>query len=803
MDIYFSRITRRFTAALAATLLGCGSMALTTIATSEKETTVDWKAQWIYMEGVDRNEPGPAPYLRKEFELEAVPSSVVAHVTALGLYELYINGQRVGDGELSPGWTDYHTRVPYQTFEVSDLLREGTNTIGVMLGDGWYCGKMFINRRACYGDYPEFLLQMETPGANGRDILLTTDDSWKTATGPILMSDIYDGEIYDARLEMDGWDRSGFDDSGWESVAMRPLDADVLIEPARIRPVRRMNILSTQKFWKAPNGEWLFDLGQNMVGWAKVRLPSEEGREITIRFAEMLQQDGNLYTENYRSAKSTNIYIARGGSDLEEWEPTFTFHGFRYVGLAGLPEDAVPSADWVEGIVLHTDMDQSGEFACSNDLLNQLQSNIIWGQKGNFLEVPTDCPQRNERLGWTGDAQIFCPTASFNFDVLDFFNKWMIDVRDAQREDGSVPVIAPDGFKSSFRESPAWSDAIYLIPWEIYVRYGDIGILRDNFEAMLAWLDYQKTNSPGLVREETGYGDWLQPYPKNGDNKGDTNRSLIGTAHFAYGAGLTARIAGLIGEVEEAERLKKLAEEVRQVFVETFWLPEGKLSSDTQTAYLLALAFDLLDEEAEVQALDNLIRLIEEADNHLGTGFVGTPLLAPTLTRYGKTKLAYEIVLKETYPSWIFSIHQGATTMWERWNSYSHAEGFGNVAMNSFNHYAYGAIGQWMYETIAGLAPDPDNPGYKHFFVRPQPGGNLTWARATLRTPQGKAGSSWKLSDGKLSIEAIVPEGSTCTVVLPEGSSGEAALNGQAVAVGVAGDLQLGPGSHRIETAFN
>ena len=754
------------------------------------------------MDGLDRAETGPAPYLRKTFNLDSVPEKARVAVTALGLYELWINGHRVGDAEFTPGWTDYRIRVPYHVLDVSHLLREGPNVIAATLGDGWYCGSMFIKLRAYYGKYPELLLQLETEQDDQATVALTSDASWKTATGPILTSDIYDGETYDARLEMDGWHSAGFDDNAWQEVAARPVDMSVLLEPARMAPVRRIDILETKELRQLPDGNWVFDLGQNMVGWAKVKVPSEEGRGITIRFAEMLNQDGTLYTENYRTAKSTDKYICRGGRDFEEWEPSFTFHGFRYVELSGLPEDAQPGADWVTGIVLHTDIEPTGEFACSNPLLNQLQSNIVWGQKGNFLEVPTDCPQRNERLGWTGDAQIFCPTACFNFDVQDFFNKWMVDVRDAQREDGSVPVIAPDGYVTT-KESPAWADAVVVIPWEVYVRYGDKRILRENFGAILDWLHYQEANSPGLVREDIGYGDWLQPYPKSGDNKGDTSRSLIGTAYFAYGAQLGARIATIIGDADEARRLETLAGRVREAFLDTFWLPEGKLTSDSQTAYLLALAFDLLDEAQQAQALGHLVRVIEEADGHLGTGFVGTPLLAPVLSRFDKTDLAYSIVLKETYPSWIFSIHQGATTMWERWNSYSHADGFGNVAMNSFNHYAYGAIGQWMYETIAGLAPDPENPGYKHFFIRPEPGGNLTWAKATLDTPLGKAGSSWRLEDGKLLIEATVPEGSTCTVQLPRGMTGDLTLNGKPVGDGNGPTLQLGPGTHQVAGSYS
>lgn len=762
-----------------------------------------WKADWIHLPREKTPITAPCPVFRKEFDLAGPVPEATVSITALGLYELTINGQRVGETELAPGWTDYRKRVLFQEYDVSGYLKPGKNVIGVKLGNGWYCGRMFVEKEQFYGTFPELLLQMECQTAEGAEVTVTSDTSWAVSEGPIRMADLYDGETFDARMELPGWDCPGFDDSTWASPGKRPVEASPIIEPALHEPVCAIEELVPVEIWEIEPGRWAFDLGQNMVGRARITVPGEEGRAITLRFAEMLNPDQTLYTDNYRTAKSTDTYICHGRGGFETWEPVFTFHGFRYVELSGLDPAVQPDARWVRGVVLHNDMDQTGDFACSHPLLNQLQRNIVWGQKGNFLEVPTDCPQRNERLGWTGDAQVFCPTACFNFDTLDFFHKWMRDLRDAQKDNGLVPWVVPDGFGEG--ESPAWGDAVAVIPWEVYLRFGDKRMLEDNFEAIEKWIHYQKEDSPGLVRADRGFGDWLQPYPQ-GDkeedtHRGDTSRSLIGTAYFAHTAGIAARIADILGKPERATALADLAASVRDAFVAEFWTKADRLSSDTQTAYLLALAFDLLPEEKRPAAVDNLIRLLREADNHLRTGFVGTPLLNATLSRFGHLDLAYEILLKETYPGWLYSIHQGATTMWERWNSYSHEDGFGDVGMNSFNHYAYGAIGQWMVETIAGLAPDPETPGYAHFFIQPQPGGGLTWASAELATVHGPAGSSWQIEGDSLIMEAIVPENTTATVVFPRGTPDTILWKGrpvgeQASMVENKPCLKVGPGAH-------
>ena len=532
-----------------------------------------------------------------------------------------------------------------------------------------------------------------------------------------------------------GWDQPGFDDSTWRPVAAaRPTKADRLA-PKRQHPVRVVREVATLAVTEPEPGRYVFDLGQNIVGWPVLRIPVRKDGTITVRFAEMLEKDGTLYTANYRSAKSTNQYTAAADGTVT-WHPVFTFHGFRYVELSGFPEGTKPEPGWVSGAVLHSDFGWKGSFTSSHELLNQLQSNIEWGLRGNFLEVPTDCPQRDERLGWTGDAQVFAPAALFNADVHSFFASWLESMRLDQHEDGAIPNVVPNVLNDHCG-GPGWADAAAVIPWELYVRTGDRAVLEENFDMMRRFVGYYENLAKDGIVDIDAYGDWLQPHPKGGDNKGDTPRDLIGTAYFGRSADLTARAARALGHDAEAARLEALFASVSSAFRNRFFHADGRLATpaETQTAYLLALGFDLLPEEMRPRAFANLVRLVEQAGGHLGTGFLGTPLLAPTLDRFGRGDLAYQVLFKETYPSWFFSIHQGATTMWERWNSYSHADGFGDAGMNSFNHYAYGAIGQWMYERIAGLAPDPEHPGYKRFFIQPLPGGPLTHAAAELETP--------------------------------------------------------------------
>jgi alpha-L-rhamnosidase len=502
-----------------------------------------------------------------------------------------------------------------------------------------------------------------------------------------------------------------------------------------------------------------------MVGWVRLKIRGNKGQMVTIRHAEMLSADGTLYTANLGSAQCTDRYLCRGGGE-EVYEPRFTFHGFRYVEVTGLSEKPLPSD--VTGVVLHSDIPATGSFECSDPLVNRLQQNIVWSQKGNFLEVPTDCPQRNERLGWTGDAQLFTRTACFNRDVAAFFTKWCIDLADAQHEDGAFPHVAPDVIRDGGRGCAAWADAGVICPWTIYLCYGDKRILERHYSSMVKWVEWRVRNSKNLICSSACFGDWLAiDIAANSPGRSPTPSEVITTAYFAYTTAIVAKASGIIGRKADAAKYAGLAKRVKEAFNREFVSPNGRIAGDTQTAYLLALGFGLLSGKKQKRALEQLAGDIEGRKTHLSTGFVGTPLVAPVLSRHGRTDLAYKLLLQETYPSWLYTVLQGATTMWERWNSYTKEQGFGDASMNSFNHYAYGAIGEWMYNTVAGIELDESNPGYKHVIFRPTPGKGVTWAKGELMTRYGRVICSWKTQRGKLAVTVTLPANTSGTLFLP------------------------------------
>jgi alpha-L-rhamnosidase len=732
----------------------------------------DWKAQWIRPGGEGDPARESVGVLRRTFPITKQVARARVYVTARGLFELNLNGQRVGRDHFANGFTSYNKRLDTLTYDVTSHLRAGGNTIEAMLGTGWYAGRLPFNppKNGPYGEHPELLLQLEITYEDGSRDSVVTDGQWEgTFDGPVISSSIYDGEIYDARRELTGW---------------KPVLANADLGPARLvpkpfPPVRETQTLAVQAITEPQPGRFVFDLGQNMVGWARIKVPVEKDRTVTIRFAEMLKDNGSLYTENYRSAKSTDTYTAAKSGSIE-WEPHFTFHGFRYVELSGLRKGVLPQKNWVTGVVLHSDLRQIGKFDSSHAKLNQLQSNIVWGWRGNSLDIPTDCPQRDERMGWTGDAQVFCPTAMFNTDSHAFWKSWLGSMRDDQDADGVIPDIIPIPNQGWRAKSPGWMDAATVIPWEVYVRTGDISVLEENYammEKLVGW--YRAQSVDGLLPKIKGYGDWLQPYPKvpptpgdwMGDRHGDTPSPLLGAAFYARSARILADSARALGRGEDAKRHAEEAARVKQAFFAHYFDADGKLQNapDTQTAYVLALAFDLAPADAKPKLAAHLVRLVGEAGGHLHTGFLGTPHIVPVLDQTGHSGLACALLFCETYPSWFYPINQGATTMWERWNSYTRDKGFGDVEMNSFNHYAYGAIGQWMVERVAGLAPDPAHPGYKHFFVRPLPTARLDSARAELETPYGTASSGWVRRGGKVELDAVVPPNTTATIQFPDG----------------------------------
>lgn len=725
-----------------------------------------WKASWITMENETTMEGSkPAQFLRKDFSVTDKIKSARVYVSALGLYELYLNGKKVSNDLFTPGWTAYRHRIQYQSYDVTSMLKTSGNTVGAILGDGWYRGNIgFSRQRNYYGNKTALIAQIHIVYNSGKEEWVVTDNSWKATTGPIIASDIYNGETYDARKEINGWNAPGFNDSQWGKTAVLDYSKQLLVAPQGV-PVQAIEEIKPVKMLTTPKGEVVYDLGQNMVGWVKLKVNGKAGDEVTVQFAEVLDKEGNFYTANLRAAKCTDKYILRGGGE-EVYEPRFTFHGFRFVKIEGFP--GAPALDNITGVVIHSAMKPTGTFVCSEPLINQLQKNIQWGQKGNFLDVPTDCPQRDERLGWTGDAQVFSPTAAFNFDVSAFYTKWMRDLAADQLPNGSVPHVIPDVLNGG-GGATAWADAALVVPWNTYLAYGDKRILEVQYPSMKAWVEYMRgrAGEDNLWTGDSHFGDWLAFATNNSDYPGaTTEKDLIATAYFAYSSGLLAKAAKIIGKNDEAAAYEKLSENIKKAFVNEFVTPSGRLVSHTQTAYLLAVAFDMLPANLVPKAAGFLAADVEKF-KHLTTGFVGTPLLCKTLSEIGREDLAFMLLNRKQYPGWLYPVTQGATTIWERWDGQKPDGSFQDVGMNSFNHYAYGAIGEWLYTYVAGIQIDEANPGYKHFFLAPHPGGGLTNAAATFQSVYGEIKSGWKIENSQMVYEVKVPANSTATVTLP------------------------------------
>lgn len=730
----------------------------------QKKNSLPADARWIGdRRRATKGEP-PCPYLRHSFALNGPVRRATLHWTALGVADVFLNGEKVGDEFLMPGWSDFRQRAQVMRVDVTKMLQAGENTLGAILGDGWYTGTLlWKNDRNHYGTHPQLLARLDIELHDGRKVSVTTGRGWEMRNGPIVAADIYHGESYDARREFGDWCVPGTPKAGWRPADLFPAYRGELV-PKVNEPVRVTQSIKPRKITEPAKGAYVFDFGQNVAGVCQLTIRGRRGQKITLKFAEMLNADGTVYRENLRLARATDIYICRGGG-IEEWTPRFTFHGFRYVEVTGLGKK--PSPDLLTALVLHTDMRPTGKFRCSNPLLNRLDRNISWGLRGNFLDVPTDCPQRDERLGWTGDAQVFVGTAAFHYDVRDFFRKWLQDLRDGQRADGAYPDVAPDvlGKHSPLHfGNAAWADAGVICPWEIYRHYGDKEVLAENYDAMKRWIAYQERTSKSLIRPRSMYGDWLAIDAVTAQNA-PVPCDLVGTAYFAHTTDLMAKIAGVLGQKDDARRFRKLHAQIVEAFRNAYVTPDGRVVGHCQTAYLLALAFDLLPAKLRLKAFAHLVDLIEARGCHLTTGFVGTPLLLPVLTRFGRTDLAYKILLQEDYPSWLYTVRNGATTMWERWNSYTKEHGFGDVGMNSFNHYAYGAVGEWMYGVIGGIRLQ--SPGFKKILFAPEPGGGLTSAECRLDTPQGRVECRWQWRGKTLRGEATVPAGTTAELRLP------------------------------------
>ena len=733
----------------------------------------DWSGQWIGASWHGAGQTGAnAPYLRREFSLGRRPVGARLYVTALGLYEAYINGTRVGDASFTPGWTDYRKRVQYQVYDVTSLVGQGDNVVGAVLGDGWYAGHVAYRAREIYGDRPKFLAQLEVTYGDGSRETIATDGSWAAAPGPILENDLLMGETYDARSELDGWQRPGAARGDWQPVRIFP-DPGIEISPVLGPPVRTEVLLRPVGPPRAADAHrYIYDFGQNLVGVASLSVKAPAGTSVSMRFAEVLDASGSLYTENLRSARATDVYTCRGAKDGETWTPRFTYHGFRYVEVSGLPEGSAPGPDALVARVLHSDAAPAGDFACSNPLINQLQRNIQWSQRGNYFEVPTDCPQRDERLGWMGDAQAFIRTGAWNRDVEGFFTKWQRDIGDAQAADGSEPWVCPKIELTMQDGGPAWSDAAVICPWTVYLCYGDRDILARHFTELERYVAFTGTQCLGDIRlhpslgKWAGFGDWLA-LDGSGHIDGGTPKDLIATAYYAQDLKILSSMARVLGNPEAAQKYQELAERVTRAFQRRFITADGLVAGNTQTCYVLALDFDLAPPELRPKLADELVRDIRGRGNKLSTGFVGTPRLLHVLAREGHLDVAYDLLLQKDWPSWLYPVTQGATTIWERWDGWTRDKGFEDKGMNSFNHYAYGAVGDWLYRVVAGIEIDPLSPGYRHFLLQPRPGPALSWAGARHQSPYGEIESAWKIADGSFSWEIVVPPGTTATVRFP------------------------------------
>jgi len=734
-----------------------------------------WTGKW--MTSPWEEDPGksePSPYLRKDFTLNKEIVRARLYISSHGLYQAEINGERVGDQEFTPGWTSYETRLQYQTYDITDMLDRGENALGIVLGDGWYRGNLaWGGNRNVWGERLSAIAQLMITYADGTKEIISSDDSWKASKGAIVSSDIYNGEIYDATLSLKGWSSPGYDDKNWQAVNLADEITSNLIAPEG-PPVRIVNELEPVSIEQVGD-EWLVDMGQNMVGWVQIKAKGNKGDVLTLRHAEVLDSEGNIYYENLRSAKATNTFVLAGDGE-ELLKPHFTFMGFRYVMVSGYP--GTLTEEKIRGMVIHSDMTPTGTFTCSDPMINQLQHNILWGLKGNFLDVPTDCPQRDERLGWTGDAQVFAATACFNVDAATFYSKWLRDLAADQHENGAISDVIPDVLNSGGRTG--WADAGVVIPWVVYQNYGDVNVLRTQYESMKRWIGYmeERAGEDYVWKEDWHYGDWLSFDDSKSDYMGAyTAKDLIATAYYSYSSGLVAKVAAVLGKDEDASYYNELSGKVKEAFNLEYVTPNGRLVAHTQTAYTLALAFNLLNEEQSRKAAGYLAEDVE-GFRHITTGFLGTPLISQTLTNWGRNDLAYMLIHRKKYPSWLYPVAMGATTIWERWDGQKPDGSFQDVGMNSFNHYAYGAIGKWLYEVVAGIGIDENNPGYKHVIINPRPGIGLSSAKATHNSMYGTILSGWTLEGETMTMEVEIPVNTSATIYIPGGPA-DILINGE------------------------
>ncbi|WP_462409541.1 family 78 glycoside hydrolase catalytic domain [Neobacillus sp. Marseille-QA0830] len=730
---------------------------------------VEWKAEWITPDSAGIDPLSEAVFLlRKDFKLKAEITSARIYGTGVGLYELFLNGKRVGDELLSPGWTSYHNRLQYQTYDVTEQLQTGDNVMGILLADGWYKGNLVKEgNRNIYGDRRAAFFQIHVIYNDGSEEVISTDTTWKASTGPILFSEIYHGEIYDARLEKKGWSNPGYDDYEWADTIHQELPITNLAAQENV-PTRVTQILKPIASFVTPTGDTVIDMGQNMVGRICFKVSAPTGTRIVLRHAEVLDQDGNIYFGNLKFARQKIEYVTKG-EGTETYAPHFTFQGFRYVKIEGYPgQDKGLSLENFIGEVIHSDMEPNGEFECSDPFVNRLQQNIVWGQRGNFVDLPTDCPQRSERLGWTADAQVFIPTALFNYHGGAFFTKWLRDLKADQLPDGNVPFVIPN--VEGGVGSAVWGDAATIVPWTVYQTYGDKRLLSEQYESMKAWVEYIRRQGKNEYLWNTGFhfGDWLALDAKENSFVGATPRDFIATVFYAHSTRILRDAAEVLGKTEDFEEYSFLLKKIIEQFNHEFVSPSGRLVSPTQTAHIITLMFDMVEGEAKERTARELNELIMQNDYHLNTGFVGTPYICLALSKGGYHGTAVKLLMKDDFPSWLYQVKKGATTVWEHWDSIKQDGSFWSDQMNSFNHYAYGSIGNWLYKVVAGLDMDPASPAYKKIKIAPKLGGIvLTHAKAVYQSMYGKVLSAWRLTNDVVEIVVEIPANTTAEILLP------------------------------------
>ena len=734
----------------------------------------------------------PSPLLRKTIQLKERPARALAYVSALGVYEIFFNGVRPDERVLAPEWTDYHKRVQYQALDVTTLLEAGTNVLGAQLADGWYAGMLgptrwseYFPKRGAYGLDRRLFFQLEVKYPDGTAEAFVSDGSWKIyKNGPIRMADNFLGETYNADKEVIEWNSKLFDDSSWDN-ATAELHEELNLVPQINQPVKIIETLEAKSVAKTKGGYYLFDAGENIAGWSNITVKGKAGDRIVLRHGEILDDSGELYTDNLGAALQTDTIILGQSGNLQ-YEPRFTYHGFRYVEVRGLRE--LPDKGILKARVIASDQPRTGTFSCSNPMLNQLYKNISRSHISNMTGVPTDCPQRDERCGWMGDVFIFAQTAIFNRDMAAFFNKWMADILDAQSARGTFPDIAPHPFayEKHFTNAPGWADAAIKLPWLMYINYGDREIISDHFEAYERYIENIRKSNPGLIWKSglgLDYGDWLNGNTLNADGFPKTGAQIpsevFSTIMFYNSVITLSKMAAVTGNNEKVTYYSDLAGRIKRAFSEHFVDSEGKIEGDAQSCYAMALFYDIYPKEMENNFEKRMIDKFIPYSGRMNTGFHSTLCLMKELVKRGYEKKAYELLETKEFPSWGYSIEQGATSIWERWDGYIKGRGFQGAGMNSFNHYAFGAIGEWMYENIIGIQPDPDSPGFRHFILKPVPGGTLTWAKGSYNSISGKIEAGWKKEGKRFEYHFTVPPNTTATVYIPGTSAQNVLINGK------------------------